>query len=127
MAKSFKLQLVETLATLMTAAFGMVAALAWNEAIKAAVKEFFGEPDALAPMFVYAVTVTVIAVIFIILIARSLGRLRDSIAAEEEAAKKAEEAAKKKTDEEAKRTEEGSAKKADEEAKKKTDEEAGKK
>jgi hypothetical protein len=87
MAKSFKLQLVETFATLMTAAFGMIAALAWNEAIKYAVHEVFGDSNALVPLFVYAVIVTILAVICIILIARSLGKLRDAYAAEEEAKK----------------------------------------
>jgi Mg2+/citrate symporter len=88
MAKSFKLQLVETFATLMTAAFGMIAALAWNGAIKAAVGVFFGDPDDLTGMFVYAIIITVLAVICIILIARSLGNLKEAYEAEEEAKKK---------------------------------------
>jgi uncharacterized membrane protein YidH (DUF202 family) len=89
MAKPFKLQLVETFATLMTAAFGMIAALAWNEAIKALIKEAFGETgNALLPLFVYAIIVTIIAVICIILISRSLGKLASSYAAEEAAKEK---------------------------------------
>jgi hypothetical protein len=73
----------------MTAAFGMIAALAWNEAIKAAIKEVFGDTgNALLPLFVYAIVVTVLAVICIILIARSIGKLRDSLVAEEEAKEK---------------------------------------
>jgi len=83
MAKPFKLQLVETFATLMTAAFGMIAALAWNEAIKALVAKYFDTGDELVPMLVYAIIVTIIAVICIILISRTLGRLRDSMAEEE--------------------------------------------
>jgi uncharacterized membrane protein YdjX (TVP38/TMEM64 family) len=81
--KPFKLQLVETLATLMTAAFGMVAALAWNEAIKALIKEFIDSENAVVPLIIYAIVVTIIAVICIILISRTLGRLKDSIEAEE--------------------------------------------
>ena len=84
MAKPFKLQLVETFATLMTAAFGMIAALAWNQAIKALVDKFFDTEDALIPLFIYALIITVIAVICIILIARTLGKLKDSMEAEEE-------------------------------------------
>ena len=50
-------------ATLVTTAFGLVAALAWNEAIKAVFKEIFGTADTPIPMVVYAVIVTVIAVL----------------------------------------------------------------
>ena len=88
MAKPFKLQLVETFATLMTAAFGMVAALAWNEAIKALIAEFFESDKTLVPLVVYAIIVTIVAVICILLIARTLGRLKESIEAEEAAKKK---------------------------------------
>ena len=35
---AFKVQLLETFASLITAAFGLVAALAWNDTIKAAIK-----------------------------------------------------------------------------------------
>jgi H+/gluconate symporter-like permease len=94
--KPLKLQLVETFATLMTAAFGMVAALAWNEAIKTFVQEFFGSENALVPMLIYAIVVTIIAVICILLIARTLGRLRESMEAEEEKKKKEVEEEKKK-------------------------------
>ena len=82
-SKPFKLQFVETVAALMTAAFGMVAALAWNEAIKTLIKEILGEEDQLVPMIVYAVVVTIVAVICILFIARTLGKLKDSLAEEE--------------------------------------------
>jgi uncharacterized membrane protein YidH (DUF202 family) len=84
--KPFKLQLVETFATLMTAAFGMIAALAWNTAIKALIDEFFETETAVVPLIVYAIVVTVLAVICILLIARSLGKLKESM--ETECAKK---------------------------------------
>ncbi|MDR0777928.1 MAG: DUF5654 family protein [Methanomassiliicoccaceae archaeon] len=88
MAKSFKLQLVETFATLMTAAFGMIAALAWNTAIKALIDEVFGTTgNALLPLFVYAIIITIIAVICIIIISRSLGKLKEAYEAEEAAKK----------------------------------------
>ncbi|MDR2866833.1 MAG: DUF5654 family protein [Methanomassiliicoccaceae archaeon] len=88
MVKSFKLQFIETVATLMTAAFGMIAALAWNTAIKALIDSYFpSNEEAWMPLMIYAIFITVIAVICIILIARSLGKLKDSIAAEEEAKK----------------------------------------
>lgn len=58
-----KKEVIEKLAQLVTAAFGLVAALAWNDAIKA----LFAEGGALEFMsqggpWVYAVVVTIIAV-----------------------------------------------------------------
>lgn len=57
-----KQEVVEKLAALLTVAFGLIAALAWNDAIKAIFAQVFGRPDALAPMITYAVVVTIIAV-----------------------------------------------------------------
>ena len=37
-----KIQVMETIATLITTAFGLIAALAWNEAIKALIIQFLG-------------------------------------------------------------------------------------
>jgi len=81
--KPFKIQLVETFATLMTAAFGMVAALAWNQAIKALIDEFFDTGNTVVPLIIYAIVVTVVAVICILLIARTLGKLKESLEADE--------------------------------------------
>ena len=74
---------METFATLMTAAFGMIAALAWNDAIQSLIREFIDSENAVVPKIIYAIVVTIIAVIFIIIIARSIGRLKESIEAEE--------------------------------------------
>ena len=53
---------IEKLAMLITAAFGLIAALAWNGAIQAIFKSVFGTAEGIIPMIVYAVVVTVIAV-----------------------------------------------------------------
>ena len=58
-----KTQVIEKIAALMTAAFGLVAALAWNDAIKSIFKEVFGTADAIGPMVTYAMVVTIIAVL----------------------------------------------------------------
>ena len=68
-------KVAETL-KLITAAFGLVAALAWNDTIKAIFKEIFGKPDAIEPMLIYAVTVTVIAVILIVIVSRSIAKAK---------------------------------------------------
>lgn len=91
----FKIQLLETTAALITAAFGLVAALAWNEAIKAIIAEYLGADGTLVGLVVYALIVTVIAVIATILIARALGKLK-ALAAEEDEKKAAKKEAEKK-------------------------------
>jgi hypothetical protein len=55
-------EILDKIAALVTAAFGLVAALAWNDAIKAVFKEIFGTADAVGAMLVYAVIITIIAV-----------------------------------------------------------------
>jgi len=57
-----KKDVVEKLAALITAAFGLVAALAWNGAIQAIFKQVFGEASSIGAMLTYAVVVTIIAV-----------------------------------------------------------------
>jgi ABC-type uncharacterized transport system fused permease/ATPase subunit len=79
MAKSgrgdLRISVVQAIASLMTAAFGLLAALAWNEAIRAAVQQFFTAGDALLGLFIYAIIVTIIAVIAIVLIGRAMGKM----------------------------------------------------
>ena len=74
-----KILIVDKMSALITAAFGLVAALAWNEAIKAIFKEVFGSSETIAPMLAYAITVTIVAVILTILVARSLSKMKASI------------------------------------------------
>jgi hypothetical protein len=54
--------LLQTMITLATASLGLVAALAWNEAIKTSIKAWFGTGDDLAALYGYAVFATVIAI-----------------------------------------------------------------
>jgi len=63
-----KKDVIEKLAALVTAAFGLVAALAWNDTIKAIFKAVFGDANSIPAMLVYAVVVTVIAVYATIMI-----------------------------------------------------------
>ena len=80
----FKVQFLETTAALITSAFGLVAALAWNGAIQAAVKEWLGESgDAVLALVIYALIVTVIAVIATLLIALALGKAKEAMGVEE--------------------------------------------
>ncbi|MGB9936758.1 MAG: DUF5654 family protein [Methanobacterium sp.] len=67
-----KNQIMATIATLMTTAFGLIAALAWNEAIKAIITEFFPKGNGITGLLIYAVLITIIAVIATILIGRAI-------------------------------------------------------
>lgn len=80
----FKVQLLETFASLITAAFGLVAALAWNETIKAVIAEVFDSGNDIIGNLVYAVIVTVLAVIMTLLIARSLDKAKAAIETHEQ-------------------------------------------
>ena len=77
-----KLQFVTTFSALITAAFGLVAALAWNETIKEAVALFFGPEGGIWGLLIYAIIVTILAVIAIIIITRQTKKLTDQINAE---------------------------------------------
>lgn len=65
---------IKALAALITAAFGLVAALAWNTAIQEIFKVVFGEQSGVVAMIIYAVVVTVIAVIATLAIGRAAAR-----------------------------------------------------
>jgi hypothetical protein len=65
---------IEKMAALITAAFGLVAALAWNDAIKAIFKAVFGTAEGIGPMLTYAVIVTVMAVLVTLWIGRMSAR-----------------------------------------------------
>lgn len=65
---------LQTFAALITAAFGLIAALAWNQAIQALILLYIGTDNALMGLFIYAIIVTIIALIATYAIARSLAK-----------------------------------------------------
>lgn len=67
-------QVREKIAVLLTTAFGLVAALAWNGAIRAIFVKIFGTADTVVGMLTYAIVVTIIAVIVTVIIARSVAK-----------------------------------------------------
>ena len=81
---SFKVLFLETTAALITSAFGLVAALAWNEAIKKAIGMWLSADDEVIGLVIYALIVTVIAVIATLLIALALAKAKGLVGAEEE-------------------------------------------
>lgn len=69
-----KTQVAQTISTLMTVAFGLIAALAWNDAIKAIIIRFMPKGSSITGLLIYAILITIIAVVATILIARALGK-----------------------------------------------------
>ncbi|MFC1633104.1 DUF5654 family protein [Patescibacteria group bacterium] len=59
-----KKEYIKTMIQLATTAFGLVAALAWNEAISSLFTSVFGESGNIWSLFIYAIVIT-IAVVWI--------------------------------------------------------------
>jgi hypothetical protein len=66
---------MKTIITLVTTAFGLVAGLAWNDAIQKLIESVMGAGDALSGLFIYAIVVTIIAVVVTILLARVAAKM----------------------------------------------------
>jgi hypothetical protein len=74
---TLKQEVLDKMGALLIAAFGLVAALAWNDAIKAIFKEVFGDSSTVVPMLIYASMITIIAVILIIIVARAVANAKN--------------------------------------------------
>jgi Family of unknown function (DUF5654) len=77
--------IIQTMITLAAASLGLVAALAWNEAIKALIKRVLGEDDSLAGLFTYAILATLIAVVVLLILGRAATRVGGEAAISREA------------------------------------------
>ena len=77
--------ILQTMITLAAASLGLVAALAWNEAIKALIKSVLGEGDSLVGLFTYAILATLIAVVVLLLLGRAASRVGGEAAINREA------------------------------------------
>ena len=69
-------EVLDKIVALVTVAFGLVAALAWNGAIRAIFEAVFGSADNIVAMLIYAVVVTIIAILVTIWIARVAKRAK---------------------------------------------------
>lgn len=77
--------IVQSMITLASAALGLVCALAWNEAIKTAMKSLLGEDESLTALFTYAILATVLAVVVLIILARTAAKIGGEAAISREA------------------------------------------
>lgn len=76
---------LQTMITLASASLGLVAALAWNEAIKATIKEVIGTDDSLAGLYTYAILATLVAILVVMMLARAAARVGGEAAISREA------------------------------------------
>ena len=67
--------ILQSMITLSSAALGLVAALAWNDAIKATIKLWLSGDDGLASKYIYAVVATVIAVVVVLILSSIAARV----------------------------------------------------
>ncbi len=74
-----KLEILEKMSTLIAAAFGFVAAFAWNETFKVLLLSGLAEKDSPIVLIGYALFVTVLAVVLTITVARATGRAKRAI------------------------------------------------
>ncbi|MDD3102053.1 MAG: DUF5654 family protein [Patescibacteria group bacterium] len=81
--KSLKLEILEKLSSLITAGFGLVAALAWNEVIQDFFATIFPKPNMLLGKFIYAVIITLIIVIITVKLGNIISKLKEAISEEE--------------------------------------------
>jgi hypothetical protein len=65
-----KSEVMATIATLVTTAFGLIAALAWNSAITAIVNIYFPAGGGITGLLIYAVLITIIAIIATLIIGK---------------------------------------------------------
>ena len=76
---------VQSMITLASAALGLVAALAWNDAIKSEMKAVLGEDDSIAGLFTYAILATLIAVFVLLALAKASAKVGGEAAISREA------------------------------------------
>ena len=87
MAKSIEQAraIVQSMITLASAALGLVCALAWNEAIKTAMKESLGTDESISGLFTYAILATILAGVVWLVRARTAEKIGGEAAIDREA------------------------------------------
>ena len=85
MAKETTRIVLQSMIALASAALGLIAALAWNDAIRETIKQFMGADDSLSSKYLYAVLATVLAVVVVLMLARLAARVGGEAAISREA------------------------------------------
>jgi len=82
--KNLKVEVLEQIAKLATAGFGLVAALAWNSAIEELFTRLFPTPSgSITALFLYALLITLIVVAMTIYLGKAVNRAKELLKEEE--------------------------------------------
>ncbi len=76
---------LQSMIALASAALGLVAALAWNDAIKETIKQIMETDDSLSSKYLYAILATAIAVIVVLVLAKLAAKVGGEAAVTREA------------------------------------------
>jgi len=71
-----KVEVIEKLTVLITSAFGLVAALAWNDTVKAIFTKLFEAPNTIPAMLIYSMLITIVAVVITIVMGRAANKAK---------------------------------------------------
>ena len=85
MTKETTKMVLQSMIALSSAALGLVAALAWNDAIKETIKQLLGGDESLASKYTYAIFATIIAVVVVIMLTRIAAKVGGEAAISREA------------------------------------------
>jgi Flp pilus assembly pilin Flp len=85
MSKETLKMILQSMIALSSAALGLVAALAWNDAIKETIKQILGEDEGLAAKYTYAIFATLIAVAVVLVLAKLAAKVGGEAAISREA------------------------------------------
>jgi len=77
--KPLKIEVLDKISTLITAAFAFIAAFAWNEAMKELVYEKLSGDEAPFIVIGYAVMITILAVVVTVMVARAIGKAKSKL------------------------------------------------
>lgn len=77
--------IVQSMITLASAALGLVCALAWNDAIKTAMKTLLDTDESLASLFTYAIFATIVAIVVLLVLAKAAAKIGGEAAVTREA------------------------------------------
>lgn len=76
---------LQSMIALASAALGLVAALAWNDAIKETIKLLMTDDESLSAKYTYAILATVIAVVVVLVLAKVAAKVGGDAAISREA------------------------------------------
>ncbi|MDQ3131561.1 MAG: DUF5654 family protein [Acidobacteriota bacterium] len=85
MSRETTKMVLQSMIALASAALGLVAALAWNDAIKETIKLLMADDESLASKYTYAILATALAVAVILILARLAAKVGGEAAIEREA------------------------------------------